>query len=329
MPDEGANVEQTKKICAMADWMDGDLRERIRAAAEALGYETAWFDSEAEALSAAEDCEILFGYAPGCLRNARHLRWLCLPFAGIDHFTRPGIVPEGVIVTNSAGAYGPSIAEHVVMVSLMLLRKEHLVFPRMGKRVWEREKKLDSLEGISVVVLGTGDLGRTCAGRIRAFCPRSVVGVSRSGREVGPVFDAVYPAAEVEKVLPRAELLVMTLPGTDETENFLSAERMALLPEGAYIVNVGRGRCLDEAALVRLLREGRLGGAALDVMRHEPPDREDPLWEAPNLILTPHCAGNMTVRHTRERCADMFLEDLDNYAHHREMKHRVSLKLGY
>ena len=326
---EGTRVEQTRPIAAVADWMDADLRETICARAEELGFRVTWFESEEEAAAAAEECEVFFGYAPGCLKNARRLRWLCVPFAGIDHFTAPGVVPEGVIVTNSAGAYGPSIAEHVVMVSLMLLRKEYRIFPRMEKRVWLRESSLESLEGRRVVLLGTGDLGKNCARRIRAFNPRSVTGVSRTGRDAGPDFDAVYPAGEADRVLPQAELLIMTLPGTAETENFLSEERMALLPEGAYVVNVGRGRCLDEAALVRNLREGHIAGAALDVMRREPPDASDPLWDAPNLILTPHCAGNMTVRYTRERCANMFLEDLDRYAHHRELKHVVSLKLGY
>ena len=104
---------------------------------------------------------------------------------------------------------------------------------------------------------------------------------------------------------------------------------MALLPDGAYIVNVGRGRCLDEAALIEGLVSGRIAGAALDVMRHEPLEKDDPLWQAPNLILTPHCAGNMTVRATRENCAAMFLEDLENYASGRELKRRVSLRDGY
>ncbi len=322
-------MDRMRKITAMADWMDPDLRCGITAAAEKLGFRTEWFDRDEDAVSSAEDSEILFGFAPRCLENARQLRWFCVPFAGIERFTRKGTVPEGVIVTNSAGAYGPAIAEHVVMVSLMLLRREHVTFQRMKDRCWVRESRLESLEGRRMVILGTGDLGRNCAERLRAFHPRSIVGVSRSGKEAGPHFDAVHPIRDLEEVLGQAELLVMTLPGTDETENLLSAERMALLPGGAYIVNVGRGRCLDEEALVRALREGRIAGAALDVMRHEPPEQDDPLWDAPNLILTPHCAGNMTVRYTRERCAAMFLEDLDNYVHHREMKHRVSLERGY
>ena len=318
-----------RHITLAADWMDPDLKEKIDLRAAELGFETAWFSSDAEAVRDAEKAEILFGMAPESLKAGRGIRWLCLPFAGIDRFTAPGVVPDGVVVTNSAGAYGTAISEHVIMVLLMLLRREHLTFGKMAAGEWYREERLESLFGKRVCVCGTGDLGRSCALRIRAFSPASLVGVSRSGRPLPDFFDAVFPSARADQALRNADAVILTLPGTDETENFLSRERMALLPDGAYIVNVGRGRCLDEAALIEGLVSGRIAGAALDVMRHEPLEKDDPLWQAPNLILTPHCAGNMTVRATRENCAAMFLEDLENYASGRELKRRVSLRDGY
>ena len=318
-----------RHITLAADWMDPDLKEKIDLRAAELGFETAWFSSDAEAVRDAEKAEILFGMAPESLKAGRGIRWLCLPFAGIDCFTAPGVVPDGVVVTNSAGAYGTAISEHVIMVLLMLLRREHLTFGKMAAGEWYREERLESLFGKRVCVCGTGDLGRSCALRIRAFSPASLVGVSRSGRPLPDFFDAVFPSSRADQALRNADAVILTLPGTDETENFLSRERMALLPDGAYIVNVGRGRCLDEAALIEGLVSGRIAGAALDVMRHEPLEKDDPLWQAPNLILTPHCAGNMTVRATRENCAAMFLEDLENYASGRELKRRVSLRDGY
>ena len=318
-----------RHITLAADWMDPDLKEKIDLRAAELGFETAWFSSDAEAVRDAEKAEILFGMAPESLKAGRGIRWLCLPFAGIDRFTAPGVVPDGVVVTNSAGAYGTAISEHVIMVLLMLLRREHLTFGKMAAGEWHREERLESLFGKRVCVCGTGDLGRSCALRIRAFSPASLVGVSRSGRPLPDFFDAVFPSARADQALRNADAVILTLPGTDETENFLSRERMALLPDGAYIVNVGRGRCLDEAALIEGLVSGRIAGAALDVMRHEPLEKDNPLWQAPNLILTPHCAGNMTVRATRENCAAMFLEDLENYASGRELKRRVSLRDGY
>ncbi len=318
-----------RHITLAAGWMDEDLKEKITLRAGELGFDAGWFSDDASAAEDAREAEVLFGMAPESLKRAEKLRWLCLPFAGIETVTAPGAVPEGVAVTNSSGAYGVSIAEHTVMVLLMLLRKEYLTSEEMSRGVWERTRPLETLWGKRVCILGTGDLGRNCALRLRAFSPASVTGVSRSGRPLPAFFDRVLPASSADGALREADVTVMTLPGTAETENFLSRERLSLLPRGAYVVNVGRGRCLDEEALIDALRSGRIAGAALDVMRREPLPADDPLRSAPNLILTPHCAGNMTVRVTREKCAEMFLEDLENYASGRELKHRVSLGDGY
>ncbi len=318
-----------RQITLVAGWMDPDLRETIDLEAGRLGFATRWFSEDALSAEEARDTEILFGMAPGVIKHAPDLRWLCLSFAGIDSVTAPGIVPKGVLVTNSAGAYGTAVSEHVLMVLLMLLRREHLTFREMDRGIWERGKGMDSLWGRRVCILGTGDLGRNCAQRIRAFSPASLTGVSRSGRALPGFFDRVYPASEADEAIRGADIAVLTLPGTGETENFLSRERLALLNRGAYVVNVGRGRCLDEEALVEGLTSGRLAGAALDVMRHEPPEADSPLRRAPNIILTPHCAGNMSVRATRENCVRMFLEDLNNYAAGRPLRYRVSLRDGY
>ena len=194
-----------RHITLAADWMDPDLKEKIDLRAAELGFETAWFSSDAEAVRDAEKAEILFGMAPESLKAGRGIRWLCLPFAGIDRFTAPGVVPEGVVVTNSAGAYGTAISEHVIMVLLMLLRREHLTFGKMAAGEWHREERLESLFGKRVCVCGTGDLGRSCALRIRTFSPASLVGVSRSGRLLPDFFDAVFPSARADQALRNAD----------------------------------------------------------------------------------------------------------------------------
>ena len=121
----------------------------------------------------------------------------------------------------------------------------------------------------------------------------------------------------------------MSLPATAETENVLSRDRIGLLPEGAYIVNVGRGTAIDEDALADALESGRLGGAALDVFRTEPLPETSRLWNTRNLLITPHVAGNLTLEHTMDRNVEMFCEDLLNYANGSTMKHVVDRKRGY
>ncbi|MBQ8136686.1 MAG: D-2-hydroxyacid dehydrogenase [Clostridia bacterium] len=315
-----------RTVVAVVPWMDADLRERICRCAAEWGFEAAFFETEADALSRAREAEILFGMTPGLLAEAKCLRWLCVPFAGIDSLK--GRVPEGVLLSNGAGAYGVTISEHVIMVLLMLMRGEMDVFRRIEQRIWRRGQSMDTLYGKRVLILGTGDIGRNMAARLAVFGVCSIAGVNRTGH-AAPGFDRVAALSDADSLFAEADVVINCLPGTQETENAVSEKRIALLPRGAYFVNVGRGITVDETALARALAEGRLSGAALDVARKEPPEAESPLWAAPNLLLTPHCAGDMTARVTRQRCAEMFMQDLENYAKGRPLAHAADPVRGY
>ena len=197
----------------------------------------------------------------------------------------------------------------------------------MARRQWIRALPVRSIHGSRAVLLGTGDIGTEAARRLRAFGTTSITGVSRSGRAL-PDYDRVLPVSRLNEVLPETDLLILSLPGTPETRGLLSAERLALLPDGAVIVNVGRGITVDQAALEKELRAGRLL-AALDVFEREPIPPEDTIWTCPNLLITPHNAGNMSLPYTVERAAAMFLEDLENYAAGRPLKHAADVRKGY
>lgn len=187
---------------------------------------------------------------------------------------------------------------------------------------------IHSLHGARVTCLGTGDIGTEFARRVRAFHPASLTGVSRSGR-ANADFDAVHPVTELDQLLPETDLLFMSLPSVSDTVNILNADRMALLPKGAYVVNVGRGTAIDQDALIKALDSGHLAGAALDVVVPEPLPADHPLREAKNLLLTPHVAGNMTLGYTCERNVQLFCENLENYAAGRPMHHLVDRRKGY
>ena len=185
-----------------------------------------------------------------------------------------------------------------------------------------------SLHGARVTCLGAGDIGTEFARRVRAFHPASLTGVSRSGR-ANADFDAVHPVTELDQLLPETDLLFMSLPSVSDTVNILNADRMALLPKGAYVVNVGRGTAIDQDALIAALDSGHLAGAALDVVVPEPLPADHPLRKAKNLLLTPHVAGNMTLGYTCERNVQLFCENLENYAAGRPMHHLVDRRKGY
>lgn len=300
-------------------------RQAISAAAETRGFE-ARFRERGEALC---DAEIYFGLDAGILDAAPGLRWMCVPFAGVDPLVAPVAQRGNVVLSCSSGAYGVTIAEHILMVSLELMRRrpEHLAI--VARRGWDRTLAIRSLKGSRITMLGAGDIGREAAKRFRAFGPVRIVGVNRSGREDSGLFDAIHSVAELDSVLPETDLLVMSLPGTGESRGILSAGRLDLLPREAYLVNVGRGSAVDQAALLERLRDGRLAGAALDVFEQEPIPADDPAWDCPGLIITPHVAGNMTLPYTVQRIVELFIEDFGNYCDGLPLKRAVDLKRGY
>lgn len=305
-------------------------RASIMKAAARQGFEAVFCDSREEALPEAGDAEIILGADPALAGVARALKWMCVSFAGVEPFLSPGAFANpGALLSNSSGAYGVTIAEHIAMVSLEIMRRQLDYNRVVAARDWVRDLPVRSIYGTRVTLLGTGDIGREAALRLRAFRPKSVTGVNRSGRDPGPMFDRVLPIQALEEALPETDLLVMCLPGTPETEGLMDARRLALLPEGAYLVNVGRGSALDEDALATRLRNGHLGGAALDVFRQEPLPPDSPLWDCPRLLITTHVAGNMSLDHTVDRIVEMFLEDFDNYLAGRPLKRLVDRTRGY
>lgn len=308
-------------------------KDRIRETAAKAGAELCFVDTDNDIPDDFRNADVVYGFgmdAAGFVSQNSHLRWLCVTSAGVEHLLRPGVLAnEDCIITNSAGAYGVSIAEHIIAVSLMMMRKLTYHYGRSVRGEWAEPVLQRSLLGSRITVLGTGDIGRSFARRVRAFEPERLIGICRSGICDEPVFDTVLSTEKLDDVLPETDLLVMSLPGTPETTGILSRKRIDMLPDGAYIVNVGRGSAIDEEALADSLDSGRLGGAALDVFRHEPLPENDRLWHTKDLLITPHIAGNLTLDYTVDKNVEMFCEDLLNFAEGLPMKHIIDKKKGY
>ena len=316
-------------ICVVNEFITDAHRRQIDAAAEKHGFSVRYYQTKADASGHLADCEVLFGHWRSLLKEAPMLKWYCCSYAGVDPYQPPFRFPEGVLLTNSSGAYGVTISEHIMMVTLMLQRRMLNYAQIVRDRGWTNDLPVRSIQGSRLTLLGTGDIGTTFAQRAKALSPASVTGVNRSGRVPDPVYDRVVPIAELDRVLPETDILVMSLPSTPETVGILSRERLALLPESAILVNVGRGSAIDQDALMDALNAGRLAGAALDVMTPEPLPADHPLWTTKNLLITPHVAGNMTLGYTCNKTVSMFCDDLENYAEGRPLKHLVDLKRGY
>ena len=304
-------------------------RAHIRSAAGAQGFTVTFFEEDAEAIPVLPDAEILFSQSGRLARLAPRLRWQCTPSAGINQFTAPDtFVSAETLLTNSSGAYGVTIAEHIVMVTLDLMRRQQEYAQIVARREWRRDLAVRSIRDCRVTLLGTGDIGQETAIRLRAFTPARLIGVNRSGANPRGLFDAVFAQEQLPTLLPETDLVILSLPGTADTDRMIDEERLSLLPDGAFLVNVGRGNAVDQRALERELRAGRLF-AALDVFEKEPLPREHPLWDCPNLLITPHVAGNMTLPYTQDRIVELFLEDFENYCAGRPLKRQVDLNRGY
>ena len=304
-------------------------RAQLRAAAGARGFTVAFFDTEAEAAPALEEAEILFSQSGRLAGQAPRLRWQCTPSAGVNQFTAPNRFESGAaVLSNSSGAYGVTIAEHIVMVALELMRRQQDYTQIVARREWTRDLAVRSLRDSRITLLGTGDIGQETAIRLRAFSPARLVGVNRSGVNPRGLLDQVASRDQLPALLPQTDLLILSLPGTVDTDGMLDAGRLSLLPDGAILVNVGRSNAVDQQALETELRAGRLS-AALDVFAQEPLPPEHSLWSCPNLLLTPHIAGNMTLPYTLDRIVALFLEDFENYCAGRPLARQVDLKRGY
>ena len=318
-----------RDICVYQEFLTEAHKARIRETAEDLGFTPHFFtlDQFEEAKACLQGCEILYAHNPELLRAApASLKWYCCSYAGVDPYCKdPGLFANPDCLLTNSNCYGVTIAEHVVMVLLMLLRRMPEYEEVVRSRGWSNQR---SIRDNTFTILGTGDIGVNVADRLRGMGAARITGLSRSGR-AREGFDEVLPISRLDEALPQARNLIMALPGTAETYHILNRARIALLPRGAYVVNVGRGAAVEQEPLAEALNAGRLGGAALDVMDPEPLPGDHPLWTARSIILTPHVSGNMTLGYTCDRNVEMFCEDLGNYAAGRPLNSLIDRARGY
>ena len=324
-----------KKCYAICDFLSEANKQQMSSVAGECGFEMGFFDSSEEAAGKISDAEAVYCDDGELLSEMPDIRWCHSVSAGVGHFLKSGAFDRGdVLLTNSSGAYGLAISEHIIMVTLMLMRRMPEYLKVVAERGWTRDLVIRSVKGSVIAIVGTGNLGQNAAKRFKALGAKKVIGFTRSGNSRDP-FDAVFRADDFESVMSgrskddEIDVLVLCVPGTSDSEGLLSAERIALLPEKAFVINVGRGTVIDQEALTAALNEGRLAGAALDVMYPEPLPADHPLWTARNCIITPHISGDMGLPETIDITVDIFCENLRRYAEGKELTNLVDINTGY
>ena len=200
---------------------------------------------------------------------------------------------RGIALFDARGAYSPAIAEFVLGGVLQLYKCAPQFRQQQTQHVWQQMRTLRELTGQTVCIVGAGSIGTECARRFRAMGCR-VIGLCRHPKE-SPDYDAQYPVSALDSVLAESDVVILTLPLTEESRGLFDAARIARMKPGAVFVNVSRGPIADSSAVAEALRSGQLSGAVLDVFETEPLPADSPLWDAENLILTPHnsFSGNL------------------------------------
>jgi phosphoglycerate dehydrogenase-like enzyme len=291
-------------------------------------------EGDEEFLAMLEGAEVLYdfprGHVEDLVRVVPKLRWVQASMAGAGEIAeRAGLQNTDVAITTASGVYSRPLAEFVLMALLAHVKDLDRLRRDKAEKRW-REAHTETLRGKTLCIVGLGNIGRVVAERARPFEVR-VVGVKRTVREDDAAWDyadELYATRDLHPALQEADYVVVTLPGTPETYRLLNEEAISAMKPGAYFVNVGRGKVVDEGALIEALKSGQLSGAALDVFEEEPLPRESPLWVLENVIVSPHSTDNVPGL-TNELQTELFCDNLRRYLNGEPLRNELDKKLLY
>ncbi|HKJ01696.1 MAG TPA: D-2-hydroxyacid dehydrogenase [Longimicrobiales bacterium] len=355
MPRAVLDLNDRRPIWTMPDWMPQRVREALPEGWD-LHVVTEMSDGSGDGagrvapavLAAVADAEIYMGYgiAAELLRAAPRLAWVHSGAAGVGSSLTPEMLASPVLFTNSAGIHAEPMAETVLGMVLFFGRGFDLAMANKARGVWSTDPyyvagaPLRELPDTTVGLVGFGGIGREIARRVAGLGAR-VIAVKRrppedgeadlapvrGGGGLGDAIELVHGPGGLERVLVESDVVVLCAPETSETRGLLDASRLARLKDGALLVNVGRGKLVDEAALVAELASGRLRGAGLDVFAKEPLAPGHPLWAMPNVLITPHVSA--VTRGFWRREADLITENIRRYLAGERLVNLVDKVAGY
>lgn len=306
------------------------LEERHKVVLESIAPQGKFIYRQASRLSEEEVqvADIILGYIdPALLKYCPHLKWLQLPTAGSDQHA-VALQNTAAVLTNATGAYGLAISEHMMATTLCLMKKMHLYLANQQKVLWKDEGAVTSLFGATVLVVGLGDIGSEFAKRVKAM-GSYVIGIRRVLRDRPEFVDEIADMGELDTMLTRADVVALCLPASGETIQLFNRERLLRMKQGAILLNVGRGSAVDQVALCEVLESGQLGGAGIDVTEPEPLPADNRLWQAPNLLLTPHVSGGYHLPETVERIFNICAMNLRAYIAGETLRNLVDFDTGY
>jgi len=309
--------------------MSSDDIERISAVAE--GIDAAAAGTPEEAMAQAADAAVIQAghWSDELWKAAPRLKWVQSGGAGVERFMTPDFLASPVILTNAQGVYAVPIADHVMAFVLHFSRRfNDLVRKQIAHEweEWEERRSSDELCEKTLGVIGLGGIGSEVAKRAKAFGMR-VIATRRRPESPLQYADEVRGPDEMAWLLRESDFVALCSALTHETRHLIGEQELKLMKPTAYLVNIGRGGLVDEQALVLALRASEIAGAGLDVFEHEPLPADSPLWDMPNVMITPHDAGSSPRSH--ERFMGLFVENLRRFVAGEQLLNVVDKRAGY
>ena len=298
-----------------------DLRDHVVEALPDVDLRLATDHDDARERIPDAEVVIEHGITDDLLARAGSLEWLQSLSAGVDGYDLDALAERDVVVTNVSGVHANPIAEHVLALALAFERRLPRAIEQQRDHEWRRFPA-GELRGSTLGIVGVGAIGGRVA-ELASAVGMDVLGVKRDTSTYHDAVDEIFSPDSLHTVLGRSDYVVLACPLTEETEGMIGARELASIGPDGVLVNVARGRVVDPDALVRQIREGYLGGAALDVTDPEPLPPESPLWDSSDVIVTPHMAGGSPA--FPRRCAELFVENYRRYVEGEmdEMTNRV------
>lgn len=276
-----------------------------------------------------KSADIIIGNVPPeYINGSKNLKWLQLNSAGTDGYCEDGVIPKGAYLTNATGAYGLAISEHMLGVLLEIKKKLNLYYINQKKHIWKDEGNVTSIEGSTTLVVGLGDIGGDFARKMKALGSYTI-GIKRTKGQKPEYIDELFTMEALDELLPKANIVALSLPGTEDTYHLFNKDKFNLMRKDAIIINVGRGNCICTEDLCDALENGIISGAGLDVTDPEPLPPEHRLWDAPGVVITPHISGFFHLPETLRRIVNISIENLEHFKKQEPLRNLVDSKTGY
>jgi len=290
------------------------LHERfLRRQLSMNSFEVRTFDEFERRIGDADVLVVSGMWRNDVLDRAQRLRFIQSISAGTDQFDRGKLIERGIRLASAQGVNLHAVAEHAMALMLALTRKLPQARDNQARHIWrgmisDPTQREDELSGKTLLIIGLGGIGSRLALLAKAFGLR-VIGIKRNPLTGGEAADSVHGLTDLKTMLPQADFVVLTCPLNAETEKVIDADAFSRMKQSAYLVNVARGRCVDEIALIKVLQDQIIAGAALDVTVEEPLPATSPLWGLSNVLITPHTAGE--TQQYEDTVLDMLVENLN------------------